>query len=327
MADEGQGVLVEHESPAPEVVVTVEPEDRVAKPLLSDDEVEKLSEAPPDGEIERYAKDAQKRIKAMHTANLEWKKRAQRAHNDLAAATNLATQLYQENQQLRVSTTRSETALVEQAIQRSDAQLQQARVAFRQARAAGDVDAEAKAQEDIARCVSEGERLRLLKPAGPGGDAEPAGVAPPAAQPQPPARPKTTPATQAWIDRNGWFNEDQEMRDHALGVHHMLAVKGITEISDPQAYFGTIDKAMRKAYPDKFKAAAEPAGEPHPAPAGARPVAVVGAPRAAAGVNGGSNGKGPRQVTLSESQLRIAKGLDLTPEQYAMQLVKEGKAS
>lgn len=323
-------VVVDREEAPPEVVVDVEPDEKAAKPLLSDEEVEKLAEAPAEDEVQRYAKDAQRRIRSMHTATQEWRKRVIRANNDLANATNLAQQLYNENQQLRQNNTRSEMALVEQAIQRADAMLQQARVNLRSARAAGDIDAETKAQEEIARYVSEGDRLRLLKPSAPSdGDRPPAAGATIAAAPAPQPRPVSE-ATRAWVDRNQWFNDpnEKEMRDFAMGIHHQLSLRGVTETSDPQAYFGAIDRQLRRAFPERFKEKDSGKEGAEPARSAGRPVAVVGGTRAAAvnGSNGSNGGNGkPRHVTLSESQLRVANGLGLTPEQYAMQLVKEGK--
>lgn len=314
-----------------ELVVEVAPDDRYAKTQLSDEEVEKLGEPPAEDEVTRYAKDAQKRIKSLHTASQEWRRRVIRANNDLATATNLAQELYQENQRLRQTTTRSETAMVEQAIQRCEAKLEQARLALRSARAAGDIDAETKAQEDLARYVSEGERLRLLKPSESGTD----GAQPPAAAtpPQPAQRPQVppvSPATRAWVERNQWFDDPNEkaMRRYAMGIHNELASQGITELTDPQGYFGTIDREMRTQFPDRFKekeGGGKEKDNKEPAPrTGSRPVAVVGGTR----VNGNGAGaavNGKRHVTLTESQVRIAKGLGLTAEQYAMQLVKEGQ--
>ena len=310
--------------PESDIVVEVAPDDRPVTLQLSDEDVEKLAEAPADDEVSRYAKDAQKRIKSMHQANQEWKRRVIRANNDLATATNLAQQLYQENQALKTNVGRSESALVEQAIQRADAMLAQARSNFKAARANADIDAETKAQEDIARYVSEGERLRLLKPSASGTEGE---QQPPAAAPVPqvatPRKVAVTPTTQAWVDRNPWFNDPQEdeMRGFAMGVHAKLARQGVTEETDPTRYFSEIDKRLRERFPERFKTADGDGQQPQQRTH--RPVAVVGGQRTGAPPNGNGNGK--RHITLSESQVRIAHGLGLTPEQYAAQLVKDQK--
>jgi hypothetical protein len=316
MPDEPKEVEVEVPD---QVVVEVQPDDeKPGKPQLSDEEVEKLDSLPPDDEIGKYAKDAQKRIKSLHIANQEWRRRVVQSTRDVATATNLAQQLYQENQQLRTSTQRSEQALIEQALQRADAQLAQAKSRFLQARNNNDTAQELVAQEEIAQAVSERDRLRLLRPA-PVRDGEP--TAAPSAQPAAAASPvsgqppQMSEGTQNWMRRNPWFNQpgEEKMRGFAMGVHEALEKQGITELNNPKEYWGTIDRELRATFPSRFADKEKPEG-------GSRPVAVAGATR----TNGTSEPKrGPRHVVLTESQVSLARSLGLTNEQYAMQLVRD----
>src|SRR5215471_10270512 len=85
-----------------EVIVEIAPDDKPGKPQLSDEDVEKLAEVN-DDEVGRYAKDAQKRIKNLHTVNQEWRRRVIQSSKDVATATSLAEQLYRENQDLKAN--------------------------------------------------------------------------------------------------------------------------------------------------------------------------------------------------------------------------------
>jgi hypothetical protein len=306
-----------------QVTVEVQPYDeKPGKPQLTDEEVEKLDSLPPDDEIGKYAKDAQKRIKSLHIANQEWRRRVVQSTRDVATATNLAQQLYQENQQLKTSTQRSEHALIEQALQRADAQLAQAKSRFLAARNANDTAQELAAQEEIAQAVSERDRLRLLRPA-PVRDGEPGPAAQPAANgasaPQPP--PPMSDSTQSWIRRNPWFRQpgEEKMTGFAMGVHDALEKQGITETSNPKEYWGTIDRELRATFPSRFGEKEKEKEKEN----GSRPVAVAGATR----TNGTAEPRrGPRHVVLTDSQVSLARSLGLTNEQYAIQLVKdEGK--
>lgn len=322
MAEE-QAVTVETQ-PEPEITVEVAQEtEKPGKPQLSDEEVAKMDELPPEDEIGRYAKDAQKRIKSLHIANQEWRRRVAQSQKDAATATTLAEQLYRENQQLKSNVTRSETALVEQALQRTESQLAQAQVRFQQAWAAGNPQEIAAANVEVARCVAEADRLRLLKPPAPGKDSESApaaasngsSAASPAAAPQ---ASTPSPATQAWVQKNPWFGKpgEERMTSYAMGVHQALAAQGVTE-ADGARYWGEIDKELRARFPERF-------GEVAPKEPGGRPVTVTGATR----TNGSAPApRGPRHVVLTESQVRLARSLDLTPEQYAAQLIKEEAAA
>lgn len=309
----------------PELTVEVASDDtgKLGKPELTDEEVSKLDQAPPEDEIGRYAQAAQKRIKAMQIANQEWKRRAVQANHDMATATTLAQQLYQENQQLKTSVGRSETALIEQALQRTEAQLQSARQKAKAAYSSGNPDEIVTANEEVARYVAEADRLRLLRPAaGQEGEAAPHNQ-PSQNQPPSPAQSQRTPVLNAWLERNPWFQTDeraaqgagdQEMTRYAMEVHGALASQGITEGAGDK-YWGVINERMRERFPDRFSAPPKPNG---------RPVTVTGATR----TNGAaaSPPRSPRHVVLSESQVRIAHSLGLSPEQYAAQLIKDQAA-
>jgi hypothetical protein len=329
--EDERGTPVTAVEAAPDLVVEIASDEKGARPQLTDEQVAALAEPPAEDEISRYARDAQKRIKSLHLASQEWKRRVIKANNDVATATNLAQELYQENQRLKVDRARSDQAVVEQAILRAEANLGQARGKLKTAFAAQDVDAIAAAQEEMARYVAEADRLRLLKGSAPSAEAAgpPAGSPAAPAAAAPPPRPLSEPFKQ-WRAQNQWFNTpgNEALTGFALGVHNELVNQGVSEESDPAAYYAAIDKRMRETFPSRFANALKPNGAPAGAaieaePRGARPVAVVGGTR----VSGAAVSGKPRHVTLTESQVRLAKNLGLTNEQYAAQLIKEGKAN
>jgi hypothetical protein len=320
MAEETeQAVVVDAEAP-PQITVEVAPDtEKPGKPQLSDEEVAQMDTLPPDDEIGRYAKDAQKRIKSLHVANQEWRRRVAQSQKDVATATSLAEQLYRENQTLKSSVNKSETALIEQALQRTEAQLTSARQRAMNAYAAQNHAEIVAANEDVARYVAEADRLRLLKPAPQDSDpapGAPAAVSPSSASASPQAAPaQPSPATQAWVSKNPWFNKqgEERMTSYAMGVHASLAAQGITE-ANGAAYWGAIDKELREKFPERFNGDAAPKEA-------SRPVTVTGATRTPAPRSG------PRHVVLTESEVRIAHNLGLTNEQYAAQKIKEEAAA
>lgn len=312
MADE---VTTSQAEPEEGVTVEVAPyNEKPGKPQLSDKEVEEMDSLPPDDEIGKYAKDAQRRIKSLHIANQEWRRRSVQSQREMATATNLAQQLYVENQQLKQSRERSEQAVIDQALGRAEAQLAQAEQRYLAARQAGDAAQEVKAQVDIARFVAEADRLRLLRPApSPNGDASAVQQPPQQQQQQPPPMSEDH---KQWLGRNPWYQKpgEEEMSQFALGVHHSLERQGIFENTNPREYWGTIDKRLREKFPERFEAQNEKPTN------GNRPVAVAGATR----TNGTEpRQRGPRHVVLSESQVKLARSLGISNEDYAKQLVKD----
>lgn len=331
MAEE-QPVTVETKE-EPGVTVEVAPDDlgtKWQKPELTDEEVSKLSEPAPEDEITRYATQAQKRIKSLQIANQELRRRHTLSQKDVATATTLAEQLYRENQNLKTNVTRSEAALIDQAIQRTEAQLASARQRALAAYSTQNPAEIVAANEEVARFVAEADRLRLLKPAAgqkdsdatPNASSSGAGATspPPAPPPAPPSA-----VTEAWVEKNkSWWNVDREMTKYAMDVHNSLASQGIGEHSGPR-YWGAIEKELAEKFPDRFNAqpgvqlSAQSIAQPK---INGRPVAVTGATRAAPQASS-APARSSRHVVLSESQVRIANALGLTPEQYAQQLVKE----
>ena len=102
---------------------------------------------------------------------------------------------------------------------------------------------------------------------------------------------------------------------YAVGVSNSLARQGITEVGNSREYWKEIDKQLREKFPERFEAQTERPVN------GSRPVAVASATR----TNGAAPvaQRGPRHVTLSESQVKLARSLGLSNEKYAMQLVRD----
>jgi hypothetical protein len=116
--------------------------------------------------------------------------------------------------------------------------------------------------------------------------------------------PNSDPKALSWQERNAWFGKNKAMTAFALGLHEELQDSGVKLGSDE--YYRTIDKTMRKRFPESFDAE-----ESRPAKTKSSTV-VAPAVRST-----GSN-----KIRLKSSQVQIAKKLGITPEQYARELMK-----
>lgn len=149
------------------------------------------------------------------------------------------------------------------------------------------------------------------------------------------ARPQVSEATQKWIERNSsWFNKNVPMTSFAVGVHQDLIYNRRIAPDTPE-YFAALDKAMRETFPDAFNDAPSGGrgsqrntaqqetvevdttteGLPARRPRASSPVAPVGRSN---GASPSSRGK----VKLTRSQVETAKRLGVTPQQYALELLK-----
>ena len=117
-------------------------------------------------------------------------------------------------------------------------------------------------------------------------------------------------------DRNPWFGTDKELTSFAYGVHEKLVVdEGI----DPESeqYYELIDSRMKEVFPTQFGSNSQRTSSTM--------VVDTAPPRKKSVVASASRSSGAksRTVRLTETQVRLAKRLGLTPQQYAAQVMKE----
>jgi len=130
------------------------------------------------------------------------------------------------------------------------------------------------------------------------------------AQPVTPQRTATpSPKAKVWAEKNEWFGNDKYMTNSAFMLHEDLVSQGFDAESDE--YYNEVDKRMKDLYPHKFTAQSqetEVVEEPK------KPVQTV--------ASAGRKQQGRRTVTLTKSQVAIAKKLGVPLEEYA-KYVKE----
>ena len=137
-------------------------------------------------------------------------------------------------------------------------------------------------------------------------------------------QPTPDPDMQAWAQKNPWFmSQDpahKEMTSFAMFLDQKLQASGVDPATQAQKYYAEIDAGMRSQYPNFFgvtQASVETTPE-LPIEEKRQPANVV----APASRNSGSN-KNPRNVRLTQTQVKLARQLGISPEQYARQLLKD----
>ena len=118
-----------------------------------------------------------------------------------------------------------------------------------------------------------------------------------------------SPRARTWAQDNSWFGQDRVLTSAAMGLHDELLGQGFDAESDD--YYNEINKRMKDYFPSKFANAEETVREES---SNKKPVQSV------AGVSRKQGGR--RTVTLTKSQVAIAKKLGVPLEEYA-KFVKE----
>lgn len=290
---------------AVEIVDDTPAEDRGFKPR------KKAVSDPTDEELQNYGERARSRISELTNARHEERRRAEAAARERDAAVQTAQALLQRNkeyEQLIQNGTKEYTKVSTEA---AEAAVAAAKAKLKKAKEDFDVDAEVEAQAELnsAQMRLEGAKNFKLTPSQPDKD----GVQPRQSTEEP--APRLDPKTDAWVKRNPWFNdpEHSEVKAYALGVHQKLVNAGYDPRSDE--YFDEIDTRLKKVFPDVVGAADDEPRENRRSESSPRRSVVAPASRTT----------GPKKVTLTASQVSIARSLGLTPQQYAAQLIKEAK--
>ena len=285
--------------------VEVEAEDDLDIEVVDDtpkeDQGREASEAPEevtDEELEGYSSKVKKRINKIQKGYHDERRAKEAAAREREEAVRVAQQLAEENKKLKGDVNKNREALLEQAKRNSAIEVLSAKKQYKDAYDAGDSEKVMEAQEKLTSAKIKADKLANFAPE-PLQEDEPSVTIPDnTSEPM-------DEQLQDWVSRNTWFDTDQEMRGFALGYHNKLVADGI----DPQSteYFEKIDSRMRQIFPDNFE----------DAPKKKRANVVAPATRSTA----------PKKVTLTQTQVRLAKRLGLTNEQYARQLVEEMRKS
>lgn len=264
-------------------------------------------EIPSDDDLGQYSESVQKRIKRLTFAANEERRQREEAARLRDEAVAYAQRVQAEANELRTRLQKGDETIISQAQQRVKTQMESAQAKLRAAYEAGDADGVVAANTQLAELAAEASRLSTYRPR-PAQQPSPQPVQPPSIQ-QTPQVPKPSQRASEWAAKNEWFGKDEEMTALAFGVHERIIRQGVAP--DSEAYYAQIDAAIKQRFPDKVGGTEEPAPRRQPS--------SVVAP------GGRSAPTAPRKVTLTSTQVALARRLGLSPEQYAAQLIKEQK--
>jgi len=257
----------------------------------------KASEPPTDvtdEELEDYSDKVRKRIQHFSKGYHDERRAKEEANRQSQELERVTQQLMEENKKLKGNVNKNQAALLEQAKRNAANETVTAKRAYKEAYEAGDTDAVLEAQEKLTNAKIKSDKLANFKL--PALQTTETPVDTQVEQPAP-----ATPVDEraaSWQKANSWFGPDDEMTSLALGLHNKLVKKGVSPQSDE--YYETIDSRMRQVFPDNFEDA-----EPK------RKTQVV-APA--------TRSTSPKKVTLTRTQVQLARRLGLTPQEYAKQV-------
>jgi hypothetical protein len=278
------------------------PQDRNRKPVDP-----AVAEAIEEENLEKFNNDQNKAIKEAKKLWHQERREKEAALREQQEALKLAKIALEENKKLKERLHTGETAYVDTVKQSAQQELEAAKVAFKLAYESGDADKLLEAQERMTNAKIKADRAENFRPQ------EEKALQLPEADVQIQQPQVNAPDKKAlkWQKKNKWFGQDEEMTSLALGLHEKLVRNGVPAGSSE--YYESIDKTMRKRFPEHFEKETEVEVEEP---------AQVQKPRASTVVAPATRSTSPKKIRMSKTQVMLAKKLGLTPEQYARELTK-----
>jgi len=269
----------------------------------------KASEPPAEvteAELEEYSDKVKNRIKHFSKGYHDERREKEKALREAQELEKLTKQLVEENKQLKNTTVKNQTAMLDQAKKSADIELERAKAAYKVAYEAGEADAVVEAQESITAAKIKSDKLNNFK-------------LPTLQENETPVETKgettTTPApvvdarATEWAKSNTWFGTDDEMTSYVLGLHSKL-VKTHGEAypqTNANEYYETIDSRMRKLFPENFEDSEIETEKPK--------LNNVVAPA--------TRSTAPKKVRLTQTQVTLANRLGVPLELYAKKVAEE----
>jgi hypothetical protein len=288
------GKIVEPESDEPEIEVIDDTpeEDRGREPMKTP------PEEPTDEELATYSKRDRTKTREFHKAYHDERRAKETALREKEEAIRIAQQVYEENQRLKGTVDSNQNLMLDQVKRTIAQEIDQAKAKYKKAYEDGDSDALVEAQEALTNAKIKADRVNNFKP-------KPLQAQENVVQTSPSA-PKPDERAEDWQRANPWFGPDTEMTGFALAVHNKLInEEGVDPKSDE--YYQRLNGRLRQVFPDKFESA-------EPGDANRRPKSNV--------VASASRSTAPKKITLTASEVSIAKRLGIPLELYARKVLE-----
>ena len=284
-----------------EIVDDTPVQDRNRKPL------DKEVSDPSDDEMDNYTDNVKKRIKELTHVRHDERRAKEALLREKQELERMAQHMLSENRRLKQHVSTGEQAFASTIQTATVAELAEAKRKYKEAYEAGDADALVDAQEALTDAKMRVEAARNFRPTPLQAEETPVQT-----RNVPPPAPTVDDKTLRWQAKNQWFGQPgyEELTSFSLGLHQKLVNSGIDPRSDE--YFERIDSRIKSTFPEVF------GRETKSSETSRRSTTVVAS---------ATRSTGTRKVEMTPTQLALAKKLGLTPQQYAVEVMKMEKSN
>jgi len=257
-------------------------------------------------EVEKKAAIAQNRINKAVAQAKDFQRRE-------LMAVQYAKNLKDENDKLKASKQTFEQDMFESRKGETEAAIELAKQAHRQAIESNDAESIGRATEALSTAVAEKKYIEASEARSRMDNIQidsPTELPISEQQPEVNEYVQPSPKAQSWASTNDWFGQDRIMTNVALSIHENLANEGFDLNSDE--YYNELDDRLKQELPNKFKNVE----------ADQKPVQTVASPSRTTS----TGRKNSNRVELSPSEQRLAKRLGVSFKDYAIQKARLQKS-
>ena len=257
-------------------------------------------------EVEKKAAVAQNRINKAVAQAKDFQRRE-------LMAVQYAKNLKDENDKLKASKQTFEQDMFESRKGETEAAIELAKQAHKQAIESNDAESIGRATEALSTAVAEKKYIEASEARSRMDNIQidsPTELPISEQQPEVNEYVQPSPKAQSWASTNDWFGQDRIMTNVALSIHENLANEGFDLNSDE--YYNELDDRLKQELPNKFKNVE----------ADQKPVQTVASPSRTTS----TGRKNSNRVELSPSEQRLAKRLGVSFKDYAIQKARLQKS-
>jgi hypothetical protein len=279
------------------------PEDRNVEPLPESIK-EDLEQA---DESADYSKNVQQKFKQYKKAWHDERRAKEAAFREQQEALAAAQRILDENKKLKEMLQSGEKELLDTYKTSAEMEVKKAERDYKEAYDSGDSEKLLEAQKEMIRAQLKLDKAKNFKPTLQVEDNQVEST------PKQQTAARMDPKAAAWVDKNPWFVDPKKrsMSNFARGVHEELAEQYGGSFVGTDEYYARIDKEVRRRFPEEFDADTKSDEKPQRT----KPSTVVApAKRSTA----------PKRISLTSTQIGLAKKFGITPEQYAREVLKLG---
>ena len=298
-------ITVEDDEVEIKIVDDTPPDDQFTTPPLDEATQQELENA---DESEEYTKGVKVKFKQYKKAWHDERRAKEAAFREQKEALTVAERILEENKRLKSMIQTGEKELISTYQSSAEMEVDKAERNYKEAYDSGDSDKLLAAQKELVRAEMKLDKAKNFKPTVQNEENDVQTT-----QTNQPATQQMDPKVANWVSNNPWFVDRHKlaMRKFAEGVHEELADRYGRGYIGTDEYYSSIDKEVRRRFPEEFTATTN--NDEEEKPQRTKPSTVVApAKRSTA----------PKQVVLSKTQVALAKKLKLTNEQYAREMMK-----